>query len=75
MSKKPHLPLTDPDLSFLIRILHTLDPDTSSLSRHSGVSPTTIRNWRKGKTRRPQHVTLKAVALALGWKMTFTKGR
>jgi hypothetical protein len=33
----------------------------------SGVSASTMRNWRKRKTRRPQFCTVTAVALAAGY--------
>lgn len=72
----PKLPKIDPDLDLIVRSIHTLAPDIKELSALSGVSRSTIRNWRKRKTKRPQHITLKAVALALGWKMTLTpKGK
>lgn len=47
------------------------------LSYATGVSPTTIRNWFYGETRRPQHATVKAVAIALGfeYKLTLRKPR
>lgn len=68
---KPPL-FIDSDLVFLVNAMKTLDPNLKELASHSGVSISTIRKWRKLTVRRPQHCTLKAVALALGWKMTFT---
>jgi transcriptional regulator with XRE-family HTH domain len=30
----------------------------AQISRETGISPATIRNWETGKTRRPQHLTM-----------------
>lgn len=38
----------------------------SQISKASGVTPTTLYNWYKGKTRRPQFATVAAVLLACG---------
>jgi DNA-binding phage protein len=39
---------------------------TSKLSESSGASKSTLYNWRKKKTKRPQFCTVSAVALAAG---------
>ena len=41
----------------------------------SGVTVTTLRNWFKGGTRRPQHATLMAVARSLGYDYRLVKQR
>lgn len=56
----------DPIIDFLR--MHKADKDISDkvLSDKSDVGVTTISNWFKGKTRRPQFATVAAVANALG---------
>jgi hypothetical protein len=39
----------------------------------SGVTTTTLRAWFGGKTRKPQHATICAVAGALGYEMRFAR--
>jgi transcriptional regulator with XRE-family HTH domain len=39
----------------------------AELSKLSGVSASTMSNWKKKKTRRPQFCTVTAVALAAGY--------
>lgn len=39
----------------------------------SGISTTTLYNWFKGKTRRPQHAAIMAVAHAMGYEYQLTK--
>lgn len=41
----------------------------------SGVSPSTIFNWFKGNTKRPQHATVAAVSSSLGYEMEFVRAR
>lgn len=41
----------------------------------SGVSQSTLHNWFKGGTKRPQHATIAAVSSSLGYEMEFRKAR
>lgn len=41
----------------------------------SGVSISTLHNWFKGNTKRPQHATIAAVSSSLGYEMEFRKAR
>lgn len=41
----------------------------------SGVTTNTLRNWLSGPTLRPQYATVAAVARALDYDITFTKGK
>ena len=43
------------------------------ISKLSGVSVTTMRNWFEGQTKRPQYCTVMAVVSALGYKQEFVK--
>lgn len=46
---------------------------TADLARRSGVSVSTIRNWRKGKTRTPYHITMRFVLQAAGYTFDIVK--
>lgn len=46
----------------------------SSLEEDSGVSRTTLRNWREKITKKPQGATLQKVANCLGYKIMWVKG-
>jgi transcriptional regulator with XRE-family HTH domain len=41
----------------------------------SGVSQSTLNNWFKGTTKRPQYATISAVSSSLGYETTFVKAR
>jgi transcriptional regulator with XRE-family HTH domain len=41
----------------------------------SGISTQTLHKWFHGETRRPQHATIMAVALSLGYRMDFKQER
>lgn len=56
----------DPTLAEVLRYISDLTP--MQIQRKSGVSSTTIRNWRKGKTRHPQNITLTFALRAAGYK-------
>jgi hypothetical protein len=43
------------------------------IERHSGVSRSCLRAWFKGKTRRPQHPTVKAVLRSIGYDYQIVK--
>lgn len=45
----------------------------SESCRKSGVSPTTLHNWKNKKTRSPQFATLNATALATGYELVLQK--
>lgn len=51
------------------------DKKFKSLSEESGVSATTLYNWRNKKTSRPQFCTLQATALSLGYTFKLSKGK
>jgi transcriptional regulator with XRE-family HTH domain len=41
----------------------------AEVSEQSGVSHTTLHNWFKGTTKRPQYATVMAVAQSLGYRV------
>jgi hypothetical protein len=57
----------DPAIDSLRTIIQDQGEKYSSISAKSGVSEGTLHGWFHGKTRRPQHATIVAVARALGW--------
>jgi transcriptional regulator with XRE-family HTH domain len=42
---------------------------TWDLANDSGLSPSTIRNWERGKVRNPQSVSLQMAARSLGKRL------
>lgn len=43
------------------------------ISKHSGVSKTTLTNWFSGTTRKPQAATVNAVLRSLGYKLSIVE--
>jgi hypothetical protein len=66
---RPVRPDVDPLLK-QIRFLIAKDPrSTWAKANVSGLSPTTINSWLKGKTRHPQAASLQMAARMLGKKL------
>lgn len=66
---RPERPDSDPIHK---QIMDLMSGDTRSVwqqANTSGLSTTTIYNWRKGKTKRPSCVSLQMAAAALGKKI------
>lgn len=78
-SRQSQADLRDPDLAWLCEQIHSSGLKTweivervANLSNGSvWISDTTIDNWLKGKTRRPQNWTLTWVSRALGFERRF----
>lgn len=49
-------------------------PQFSAIEKAGGPTGGTLRNWEKGKTRRPQNATVEAAGRALGMKRVWVKG-
>jgi hypothetical protein len=47
----------------------------SSIEKDGGPATSTIANWFKGKTKRPQNATLEAAGRALGMKRVWVTNR
>jgi transcriptional regulator with XRE-family HTH domain len=56
----------DPELEQILAAISDLTP--MQIERKCGVTAQTIRNWRSGKTRRPQNLTLQFSLRAAGLK-------
>lgn len=58
----------DPVIDILRTAKKDADITDAQIARASNVSPTTLRNWFVGKTKRPQFATVAAAAVAIGLK-------
>ena len=58
----------DPVIDQLRTIKGDVKISTGELSAKSNVSTSTINNWFKGNTRRPQSATVEAVGRAMGYE-------
>lgn len=70
--KKP-LILRDPDLERVLQIRRETGLGWGFVSTKSGVARSTFHNWESGKTRRPQHLTLKFALNAMGYDFKIAK--
>jgi len=61
----------DPTLADVLNRISDLTP--RQIEIRSGVSTQTIRNWRNGRTRRPQNITLEFALRAAGYKRVIVK--
>jgi DNA-binding phage protein len=60
----------DPVLDIVRTIVDDSHMKLKRVADSSGVAPTTLYNWFKGKTRRPQFATIAAVSRACGKEVT-----
>lgn len=58
----------DPVLERLVDLIEQSPLTYKEICDSSGVSWQTIRNWRTGKTKKPQNVTMDFVARAIGYR-------
>lgn len=65
----------DPDMLRLNEQMHMRGLQNSKVAKDSGIATSTIRNWRKLKTRYPQHVTMQSVAFALGYRYILSRDK
>lgn len=70
---KPKKPDIDPLLTQIVRQLEQDKRSNYALSNVSGLSGSTLANWKKGKTKRPQSVSLQMAGRALGLEMRFVR--
>jgi transcriptional regulator with XRE-family HTH domain len=70
--KKPTI-LRDPDLQRVLEIRRETELSWGFVSQKSGVARSTFSNWENGKTRRPQHLTLKFALNAMGYDFKIAK--
>ena len=63
----------DPVMDEVLALMDSQDIEISQASNNSGVSRSTISNWSRHKTRRPQSATIEAVGRACGYRRTWIK--
>lgn len=63
----------DPVIDQVLELLENSSMKFTQASDVSGVASSTIRNWSKGKTRRPQSTTIEAVGRAAGYGRKWVK--
>jgi len=66
------LPERDPLLTEVSRLLGRQN-SLAAVARKSGVSESCLRAWRAGRTRRPQHLTVKFALRACGYDLRVVK--
>jgi hypothetical protein len=49
-------------------------PNLAAIEKAGGPTTTTLYNWMRGKTRRPQNATVEAAGRALGMKRVWVNG-
>jgi len=62
----------DPIIDRLRTIISDQDVTYKYIENKSGVTTSTLHAWFNGKTRRPQHCTVAAVAAVLGYDIGLT---
>jgi transposase-like protein len=62
-------PATDPFLAEAVRVIGRRANSLAAVARRSGVSASTLYAWRAGKTKRPQHLTLRFALRACGYDL------
>jgi uncharacterized membrane-anchored protein YjiN (DUF445 family) len=63
----------DPGMLETVELMRQSNKTNSMISTKCGVSKTCLRNWQKGKTKRPQITTLRFVLRALGYDLSITR--
>jgi transcriptional regulator with XRE-family HTH domain len=63
----------DPIIDQLRTIILDEKLDYKKIAEDSGVRETTIMAWFYGLTRRPQYATVKAICVACGYDISFSK--
>lgn len=76
MKKKPAKKNTvrgitrDPLLDKTLDLIENEGVTKAYISQKSGLAVTTLSNWMKGKTRRPQSVSLQFALSSIGYELT-----
>src|SRR5712664_652465 len=63
----------DPIIDEMLYLAKKDGRSLSSIAHAAFMSPTTILNWDKGKTRRPNHISISSFTRAMGYEMKFVK--
>jgi DNA-binding transcriptional regulator YiaG len=60
----------DPDMDEIVSVIAKEGLTVGEAAMLSGVGNQTIANWQKKKTKRPQHLTMKATLAGMGYGFT-----
>ncbi|MET3995980.1 lambda repressor-like predicted transcriptional regulator [Bradyrhizobium sp. S3.9.2] len=60
----------DPDMDEVCSVIAKEGLTVSQAAMLSGVGNSTLANWQKKKTKRPQHLTMKATLAGIGYAFT-----
>jgi transcriptional regulator with XRE-family HTH domain len=63
----------DPLLEKTLTLIENEEVTVSFIANKSGLSGSTLRNWMKGKTRRPQSVSLQFALNTIGYELGIKK--
>jgi len=63
----------DPAMLETVQLMRESNKTIGVISNRCGVSKTCLRNWQRGKTKRPQITTLRFVLRALGYKLSIAR--
>ena len=63
----------DPMIDTVLDICANSGQSMHKISQNSGVSASTLHNWKSGKTGRPQNITMRAVLNSLDVEITLTR--
>lgn len=63
----------DPDLQRVLEAQRECGKSWAKISHESGVSRSTFTNWASGKTRRPQHLTMKFALQSMGYDFAIVR--
>ena len=66
---RPQKPNRDPMLDDLVELLVADKRSTFAKANVSGLSPSTLKNWEKGKVNRPQSVSMQMAYRMLGYEL------
>ena len=61
----------DPTMYEVLQMLHESDRDWWEIAEDSGVALSTLYAWDRGKTKKPQGITLRYVAEACGYRLAW----
>jgi hypothetical protein len=70
---RPQRPAVDPLYQDILEIFNADTRSVWTKANESGLSTTTIYNWRKGKTKHPSSTSLQLAAKMLGYTIKFEK--
>lgn len=70
---RPIKPDSDPLLKQIVPLLQRDNRSNYAKANVSGLSPTTFRNWTRGKVKHPQAVSVAMAARMLGYELKLVR--